>query len=105
MDTLANVSVLGGMYNTGSSCLHLSAQHWHLPMVERLLAAGANAKAADYRSEIASTRIVRSICHGIPTSSQVLDDFAVLATLLLSLLQNDLLSPCRPKLFRHGGRV
>lgn len=49
MDTLANVSVLGGVYNTGSSCLHLAAQHGHLPMIERLLAAGANPKVADYR--------------------------------------------------------
>lgn len=49
VDTLANVSVLGGVYNTGSSCLHLAAQHGHLPMVERLLASGANPKVADYR--------------------------------------------------------
>ncbi len=49
VDTLANVSVLGGVYNTGSSCLHLAAQHGHMPMVQRLLAAGANPKVADYR--------------------------------------------------------
>lgn len=49
VDTLANMSVLGGVYNTGSSCLHLAAQHGHLPMVERLLAAGANPKVSDYR--------------------------------------------------------
>jgi len=50
VDTLANVSLLGVGYNTGSSCLHLAAQHGHLAMVERLLDAGASPKLADFRS-------------------------------------------------------
>lgn len=49
MDTLASVSVLGGVYNTGSSCLHLAAQAGHTAMVQRLLAAGADPRLADYR--------------------------------------------------------
>ena len=49
VDTLATVSVLGGVYNTGSSSLHLAAYNGHLHMVEHLLQAGANPKLADYR--------------------------------------------------------
>lgn len=60
VDTLASISVLGGMHNTGSSCLHQAAQHGHLAMVERLLEAGANAKLTDFRSGL-SRQFVKTL--------------------------------------------
>ena len=49
VDTLASVPLMGGVYSTGNTCLHLAAQNGHLEMVECLLDRAANPRLIDYR--------------------------------------------------------
>lgn len=55
VDTLSSVPVLGQVYNTGNTCLHLAAQNGHLDMVECLLDRGANPRLIDFRWVLLAT--------------------------------------------------
>ena len=72
VDTLASVPVLGGVYSTGNTCLHLAAQNGHLDMVECLIERGANPRLIDYRwawNKASCLAIIMSYCSSLKSES------------------------------------